>query len=113
VVKFAWPSNKRQQEGRLLKLARERGATGVAEWFHYEQIAIDGDIDTIASLRKGMKFGLSRKLSNKASCVNNDTESSKAKSRTRSSLWGRSRSSVGRLTGLGITTSSTPVSSSG
>jgi hypothetical protein len=110
VVKFAWPSDKRQQEGRLLKLARERGATGVAEWFHYEQIGIDEDIDTIASLRKGMKFG---KLSNKASCVNNDTESSKAKSRTRSSLWGRPRSSVGRLTGLGITTSSTPVSSSG
>ena len=35
VVKFAWPSDKRQQEGRLLKLARERGVTGVAEWFHH------------------------------------------------------------------------------
>jgi hypothetical protein len=31
VVKFAWPSDKRQQEGRLLKLAKERGITGVAE----------------------------------------------------------------------------------
>ncbi len=31
VVKFAWPSDKRQREGRLLKLAKERGVTGVAE----------------------------------------------------------------------------------
>jgi hypothetical protein len=42
VVKFAWPSDKRQEEGRLLKLAKERGVTGVAEWVHHEQIAIDG-----------------------------------------------------------------------
>ena len=113
VVKFAWPSDKRQREGRLLKLARERGVTGVAKWFHYEQIAIDGRVDTIASLRKGMEFGLPRKLSNKASWVDNGTESGRANSRTRSSLQGRSRSSVGHLTGLGITTSSTPISSSG
>jgi hypothetical protein len=113
VVKFTWPSDKRQREGRLLKLARERGVTGVAEWFHYKQITIDGSMDTIASLRKGLKFGLPRKLSNKASWVDTSTESSRVNSRTRSSLRGRSRSSVGRLTGLGITTSSTPVSSSG
>jgi hypothetical protein len=113
VVKFAWPSDKRQREGRLLKLARERGATSVAQWFHHEQIAIDGSMDTIASLRKGMEFGLPRKLSNKASWVDNGTESSRANSRTRTSLRGRSRSSVGRLTGLRITTSSTPISSSG
>ncbi|PVH69171.1 hypothetical protein DL98DRAFT_578486 [Cadophora sp. DSE1049] len=61
VVKFAWPSNKRQQEGRLLKLANERGVTGVAEWFHHAQAAIDGSLDTIASLRKGMKFGPPRR----------------------------------------------------
>ena len=85
VVKFAWPSDKRKREGRLLKLARERGVTGVAEWFHHEQIAIDGSMDTIASLRKGMKFGLPRKPSNKASWVDNGTESSRANSRTRSS----------------------------
>jgi len=41
------------------------------------------------------------------------TESSRANSRIRSSLRGRSRSSVGRLTGLGITISSTSISSSG
>lgn len=34
VVKFAWPSDKRQ---------RERGVTGVAECFHHEQIAINGE----------------------------------------------------------------------
>jgi hypothetical protein len=86
VVKFAWPSDKRQREGRLLKLARERGVTGVAEWFYHEQIAINGSMDTIASLRKGMKFELPRKLSNKASWVDNGTESSRANSRTRSTV---------------------------
>jgi len=39
----------------------ERGVTGVAEWFHHEQIAIDGSEDTIASLRKGIEFGQPRK----------------------------------------------------
>jgi len=53
----------------LLKLAKERGVTGVAKWFHYEQVAIDGSLDTIESLRKGMKFGPPRKLSIKASWV--------------------------------------------
>ncbi|KAF8846692.1 hypothetical protein BDZ45DRAFT_719281 [Acephala macrosclerotiorum] len=109
VVKFAWPSNKRQREGRLLKLARERGVTGVAEWFYYEQVAIDGSLDTIASLRKGMKFRPPRKLFIKTSWVEHGTESSRANSRTGSSLRGRSRSSVGRLTGLGITISSTSI----
>jgi hypothetical protein len=113
VVKFAWPSDKRQGEGRLLKLARERRVIGVAEWFYHEQIVIDGSEDTIASLQKGMEFGQPQKPSNKASWVDTGTESSRANSRTRSRLRGRSRSSVGRLTGLGITTSSTPVSSSG
>ena len=69
-------------------------------------------MDAIASLRKGMKFGPPRKISNKASWVDNSTESSRTNLRTRSSLRGRSRSSVGRLTGLGITTSSTSTSSS-
>ncbi|CZR65577.1 uncharacterized protein PAC_15477 [Phialocephala subalpina] len=113
VVKFAWPSDKRQREGDLLKLAKDKGVKGIAEWFHHEQIAIDGSLDTIASLRKDMKFGPPRKLSIKASWVEHGTESSRANSRTRSSLRGRSRSSVGRLTGLGINTSSTSISSAG
>ena len=29
VVKLAWPSDKRQREGRLLKLAKDRGVTGI------------------------------------------------------------------------------------
>jgi hypothetical protein len=66
VVKFAWPSDKRQREGRLLKLAQERGVTGVVgKWFYHELNTIDGSIDAIASLRKGMKFELPRKLFNK------------------------------------------------
>jgi hypothetical protein len=30
-VKFTWPSDKRQREGDLLKLAKERGVKGIAE----------------------------------------------------------------------------------
>jgi hypothetical protein len=56
MVKFAWPSDKRQQEGRLLKLAKDRGVTGIAEWFNHKQITINGDLDTIAHLRRDMKF---------------------------------------------------------
>jgi hypothetical protein len=48
VVKFAWPSDKRQREGDLLKLAKERGVTGIAMWFNHEQITIDGDPDSIS-----------------------------------------------------------------
>jgi len=44
VIKFAWPSDKRQQEARLLKLAKERGVTGIAEWFNHEQISIDDEL---------------------------------------------------------------------
>ncbi|KAH8585983.1 hypothetical protein B0O99DRAFT_695910 [Bisporella sp. PMI_857] len=57
VVKFAWPSDKRQREGELLKLAKEKGVTGIAVWFNHEQITIDGDPDTISHLRRAMKKG--------------------------------------------------------
>ncbi len=111
VVKFAWPSDKRQREGRLLKLAKERGVTGIAEWFNHEQITIDGDPDTISHLRRAMKFRVPRKLSSKAFWVDSDAESSRG-SRTRS-LRGRSKSSMSRLMGPGISSSSTTISSSG
>jgi hypothetical protein len=110
-VKFAWPSNKRQREGRLLKLAKKRGFTGITEWFNHKQITIDGDPDTISHLRRAIKFGAPRKLSSKAFWVDGSAESSRALSRTRS-LRGRSRSGASRLTGLGISTSSTTISSS-
>jgi hypothetical protein len=113
VVKFAWPSDKRQREGRLLKLAKERGVTGIAEWVHDEQVSIDGVLDTIANLRRGMEFGDPRRLSSKALWVDSPTGSSRANSRTRSSLQLRSRSSIGRLRGLGIPTSSASNSSAG
>ncbi|OAF59713.1 hypothetical protein VC83_03925 [Pseudogymnoascus destructans] len=112
VVKFAWPSDKRYREGDLLKLAKERGVKGIAEWVHHEQINIDGHPDTISHLRRGMKFGVPRKLSSKTSWVDSGAGSSQGVSITRS-LRGRSRSSKGRLTGLGISTSSTTISSSG
>ncbi|KAF7907344.1 uncharacterized protein EAF01_004931 [Botrytis porri] len=103
VVKFAWPSDKRQQEGKLLKLAKERGVTGIATWFNHEQIVIDGDPDTISHFRRDMNFGRPRKLSSKASWVDGSPESSRRYSK--SSLKGRSRSSSNRLKGLGIVAS--------
>jgi hypothetical protein len=48
VAKFAWPSDKRQWEGELLKLAKERGVTSIAVWFNHVLIVIDGDPDTIS-----------------------------------------------------------------
>jgi hypothetical protein len=111
VVKFAWPSDKRQREGDLLKLAKDRGVRGIAEWFHHERITIDSDPDTVAHLRRGMKFGTPRKLSSKASWVDSSPESSRAYSKT--SLRGRSGSSATHLVGLGIGASSATTSSSG
>ncbi|KAG0133809.1 hypothetical protein HOY82DRAFT_639657 [Tuber indicum] len=72
IVKFAWPSDKRQREGELLKLAKEKGVTGIAVW---------------------------RPLK-KAFWVNSNPESSRLYSKT--SLRRRSGSSVAHLIGLGI-----------
>ncbi len=47
MVKFAWPSDKWQPESDLLKLAKEKGVKGIAEWFYHEQVTIDGNLDTI------------------------------------------------------------------
>jgi hypothetical protein len=111
VVKFAWPSDKRQREGELLKLAKENGVTGIAVWFNHEQITIDGDPDTISHLRRAMKFGSPRRPSKKAFWVDSSPESSRAYSKT--SLRGRSGSSVAHLIGLGISAGSATTSSSG
>ena len=111
VVKFAWPSDKRQREGELLKLAKERGVTGIAVWFNHEQITIDGGPDTISHFRRDMKFGTPRKLSSKASWVDCSAESSRAYSKT--SLGGRSGSGGTHLMGLGFGASSATTSSSG
>ncbi|KAG9228380.1 hypothetical protein BJ875DRAFT_389540 [Amylocarpus encephaloides] len=111
VVKFAWPSDKRQREGELLKLAKERGVTGIAVWFNHEQITIDGDPDTISHFRQDMTFGTPRKLSSKASWVDGSPDSSRAYSKT--SHRGRSGSGATHLMGLGIGASSATTSSSG
>jgi hypothetical protein len=77
VVKFTWLSDKGQgKERMLLKLTKVRGVIGIAEWFHYEQVAIDGSLENIANLQKGMKFGALWRLSNKISWVGNGTEPS-------------------------------------
>ncbi|KAF2453067.1 hypothetical protein BDY21DRAFT_388293 [Lineolata rhizophorae] len=51
VVKFAWRSNKRQAEGELLRLAKERNVWGVAKLINHR------DLDAIADLRSGLQFG--------------------------------------------------------
>jgi hypothetical protein len=51
VVKFAWRSDKRPSEGRLLKLAKEKKVWGVAELFGHQ------DLETIHDLRQGLQFG--------------------------------------------------------
>jgi hypothetical protein len=113
-VKFAWPSDKRQREGRLLKLAKDRGVIGIAKWLNYEQVLIDDKPDTILYLREGMEFGAPWKLSTKASWVDTGTKSSRANSRTgsrtRSSALGRSRTSVGSFAAVQINRSTSILS---
>lgn len=104
VAKFVWPSDKRQREGTLLKLAKDRGVTGISDWFSHEQITIEGDMDTISHLRRAMKFGMPRRLWSKGYWVDDGTESSRT-SRTKS-VTSRSKSTMDRLTDLGIGTSS-------
>ena len=50
VVKISWRSDKRQAEGKLLKLAKERGVWGVAQVFGYQ------DLNRISHLRFRMEF---------------------------------------------------------
>jgi len=111
MIKFTWPSDKRQREGELLKLAKERGVTDIAVWFNHKQIIIDDDPDTISHFRRDMKFGALGKLSSKASWVDSSPESSRAYSKT--SLRERSGSGATYLIGLGISASSVTTSSSG
>ena len=49
--KFAQLSNKRQQEGELLKLAKKKGVISITIQFNYKQITIDNDLDSILYLR--------------------------------------------------------------
>ncbi|KAF7951951.1 hypothetical protein EAE96_007248 [Botrytis aclada] len=103
MVKFAWPSDKRQQKGKLLKLTKEKGVTNIATWFNHKQIVIDNDPNTISHFQRNMNFGRLRKLSSKASWVDGSPESSRRYSK--SSFRGRSRNSSNRLKGLGIVVS--------
>lgn len=109
VVKFAWPSDKRYWEGDLLKLAKERGVTGIATWFNHEQITVDSDPDTISHFRRDMDFDKPKKLSNKASWVDTGAESSRVSMRR--SRRARSKSSMSRFKGLGTSPSSATTSS--
>ena len=51
VVKFCWVSDKRRPEADLLRLARERGAEGVAKLFGHRYIT------SVADMREGLTFG--------------------------------------------------------
>ncbi|CZS92412.1 uncharacterized protein RAG0_02864 [Rhynchosporium agropyri] len=105
VVKFAWPSDKRQGEGELLKLAKERGATGIAVWINHEQIIIDDSQDSISHLRRDMNFGTPQKLSIRSSWVGDSAESSQAYSK-KMGFTGSSMTPLSGLASSGSTTSS-------
>ncbi|RFU24055.1 hypothetical protein B7463_g12284, partial [Scytalidium lignicola] len=90
----------------------QRGVTGIAQWFHHEQVSIDEAADTIANLRGGLEFSQLRKISAKASWVDSGTESGRADSKMKSNPRRRSKSSVRRLTSLAINTRSSSISSS-
>ncbi|RYO80972.1 hypothetical protein DL766_006525 [Monosporascus sp. MC13-8B] len=50
VVIFAWRSDKRRAEGKLLKWAKERSVWGVAKLISHQ------DLESIADMRKGLEF---------------------------------------------------------
>lgn len=54
IVKFAWRSDKRQVEGELLKLARQRRVWGVAKLIYHQ------DLEEIADIRSGLQFNKPR-----------------------------------------------------
>ncbi|KAF7858906.1 hypothetical protein EAF04_008947 [Stromatinia cepivora] len=110
VVKFAWSSDQRLREGRLLKLAKKREVKGIAEWFHDEQVIIDGEPDTISHLRRNMKFGALEKPSGKASWLES-LESNRHPSRKSLFYKSKSKPSTDRSIGRRISTSTTQVSS--
>ncbi|KAI9770965.1 MAG: hypothetical protein M1840_002669 [Geoglossum simile] len=77
VVKFSWRSDKRQAEGELLRLAKERGVWGVAQLFGYQ------DLDNIANLRQGLQFGKPRWFpSATGGSIRSRTKSKKSRSRS-------------------------------
>ena len=110
MIKFAWLSNKRQWERELLKLAKERGVTGIAIWFNHKQIIINSNPDTSSDFRQDMKFGMPQKLLSKAFWINSSPESSQVYSKI--SLGGRLESGATHLIGLGISITSATISSS-
>ena len=76
VVKLSWPSVRRRDEGELLKLAKERGVKGVAEWIGHQDISISGRPDTISNLRKGLRFSKLGRTLRKAAWVDGSVEDS-------------------------------------
>ena len=87
-----------------MKLARDRGVTGIAVWF-------TSRLSLMAIRTPSQIYGGPRKLSSKALLVDNEVASSGTNSKTRTSL--RSRSSVSVWKDLGISTGITTMSSSG
>ena len=102
MVKFSWPSDTRHREGELLRLAKERGVTGIAMWFNHKQVTIGGDLDNISHLRQDIKFGTLYKVSSKAYRVECSLETSRK---------GTAGSGATHLVSLGIGPSSAKTSS--
>lgn len=57
VVKFCWKSEKEEMEQKILHLVKERKVWGVI------QLLDEGNIESIASMHRGLTLGVSRKLS--------------------------------------------------
>ncbi|EDN03054.1 predicted protein [Histoplasma mississippiense (nom. inval.)] len=56
VVKDSWQYPERTEEGELLREAMAKGVKNVAKYYHHETVHIDGKVDDVLAIRKGLSI---------------------------------------------------------
>jgi hypothetical protein len=69
VLKFSWRSDDRRSEEKILRLVKQRNVWGVVQLFSHQQL------DSIANLRQGLRFGVPRKFLPTTSKASDTTQS--------------------------------------
>ncbi|KAI9808753.1 MAG: hypothetical protein M1825_003905 [Sarcosagium campestre] len=103
VVKLAWPSAERRREGELLRLAQERGVKGVAKWVDHVDVETEDGPETIASMRRTLRFEEPRQLSKTSAWVDSTSRSTGTRSQARGRGRASSKQRMGRGRGIGAT----------
>ncbi|EDN05678.1 predicted protein [Histoplasma mississippiense (nom. inval.)] len=56
VVKDSWQYPERTEEGELLREAMAKGVKNVARYYHHETVRMDGKVDDVLAIRKGLSI---------------------------------------------------------